>query len=704
MGSNLEISPGETSYISGGLDGSIVNSGGTRNISGGPTGVADFNRDTSLHIVCPSTLTQTDLNNVDFNFKLWMDVSYYSTFSAIIFNTPGSQPSNGKFVVYLKDNTLIVDCGSIDSPQIKAVDISALSQQIVDVKIKTTPTSGGRDIDYIMINDVSRNLLPVSSTVGVFDVFKIGLLGNPAFPQFQYPLYNATIWDIDIPGRHHWTGYPSGNTNDAWVDQIAVDTSAIGNLTLSPSDTPNIIEISGGYIPPKPPKNAPELYRPLDNSIIDGLDTSLAWLSVSDASSYWLWVDDSTGFASLVYDVSGLLNLYYDVSSLNAGTDYYWKVAGVNQYGVGPWSEVRKFSTASMNIPFIAYGGISGDAGYTLDIGDNWIDVSFGPYISDYILLGGQAYGQNRNSIMWRDLQHIILQGRIQSDNDTLLKYSSDAGQNWSSTIRLTNKKSAYYCNWVPDDGSVRTMGWGQSSISRDYGATWNDVSLLATPVSFSVSDSGQYLYAGSAADSKIYQSDNYGESFTVGIDVAGVHMYVTCDESGQYAGGGYGAYSNQVAFTDDYGSSWSILGAQGRIHINPDATRIIFYNESSTGVFYVSTNYGSSWSAVASPFDSSALYATVFMETLDGSIYLHQSNQRKFCRLNPNADGFEVFTMDNSIWGFAISAFGRGVVYGTEPTYTPYKIFYSDDYEDFSSWTEIYSSNTKHPRYLTCQ
>jgi len=905
MAQDLQILPGGTSYIGGGLDGSILNSGGTRNISGGPSGVADFDRDTSIAVICPSTLN-LNLYNEDISFNMYLDVSNFSTLSFMINNAgPGTTPSQSTLIVYLTGNYLCIDLGG-GTGHPGRVDITDFAEQIVNVKFKRQNGSQHADLVYVMFNDVSQNLTNLTSSIGLFDFFKIGTGGNPTVPQFQYPMFNGTFWDIDFPNLHHWKGYPAGNTNAAWVDEISVDGSVISNLNIGqinneisvldftgneylyflddpsseinyskkvtfnlwldnssgysgtadiinfygnnppgssdadvlsirmdgslihlsaqypwggplyaiaedynnqvlnlevnkgtksiesfkingvtqtplydasilsitdafmfglnlsnatiwdikiydtssagelthhwpgypngntdaawvdqigtadpcvltfsgdPSvrqigtliEAPNKLQITGGLIPPGPPKNAPILYKPFDTSIIGNTDPSVAWYSVSDASSYWLQVDDDPAFGSLLYDVSGITNLYYNLSGLDNSTAYYWRARSINPYGVSPWSETWEFYTPSAEFPFIALGSASDSGYYTTDIGQNWTLADFSPYSTNLSLINGQSFGQNRNSAMWRDKLHIILGSRNAADNHIILLNSSDGGYNFS--LSEVSNINVYYSTWVPEDGSVRLHGWSIGAISKDFGASWENITLASgrSAVNYASSYSGEYVYAGTASFAGVQNSSDYGQNW-VDHDFNGSHMIVTCDDSGQYVGGGYGAYGNDVPFSNDYGNTWIKLvsGTQGRIMISPDATRMIFNNEASSG-YYVSSNYGASWSNVASPWSDGQNTGTSYYETLDGSIYLERAYQDKIVQLNAANNGFSSILLypDTSIHGHAISAFGRGMIYSTPNTAAPYEVYYS---QDLSTWTQIFTSDVSWYGYLTCQ
>lgn len=353
-------------------------------------------------------------------------------------------------------------------------------------------------------------------------------------------------------------------------------------------------------------------------------------------------------------------------------------------------------------IPFISIGTLSGVAYTSTDLGENWNDVSFGPYTANYTAFSSFAVLSTPQNIMTRDRERVVIMSRNSANNNGLYNLSRDGGKTFDPA-EDTGYDYGQYPSWTLD-GSLRIGGWNGTNVqSADKGETLEDLVLPSSriAVNFASSDGGQYVYGGIGAVGDIYYSSDYGNSWsTFNAGGSGSHMIVSCDSTGQYVTGGYGALNNDTYLSTDYGSSFSKLGDEGKAIITRDAGTIIFNNESSAGVFYCSTDQGSTFYQIASQFDSSSVIDVQYMDTNDNEIYLTKTNQKKILKLNSTKDGFEVYEVDNNIFGFSVSPFGRGAVYSNYNTQTPYKVWHT---YDFVTWTEIYSSNTYHARYLNC-
>lgn len=86
------------------------------------------------------------------------------------------------------------------------------------------------------------------------------------------------------------------------------------------------------------------------------LTQELSWLATPGASSYNLYL--SSAYPPAYY--TNTASTTCTVSSLNPGTTYYWYVEAVNDAGVGPASEIRRFDTlvpAPSNLGFSLGGG-----------------------------------------------------------------------------------------------------------------------------------------------------------------------------------------------------------------------------------------------------------------------------------------------------------------------------------------------------------
>ena len=96
----------------------------------------------------------------------------------------------------------------------------------------------------------------------------------------------------------------------------------------------------------------------------------LNWTTLSGASSYTVFWDNSTGVSSSSNVITSVSNDNYTHSSLDNGTTYYYKVAGVNSYGTGTLS-----SEVSASTPLPAPANLSATAGNKL-VALDWDNVS----------------------------------------------------------------------------------------------------------------------------------------------------------------------------------------------------------------------------------------------------------------------------------------------------------------------------------------
>jgi len=115
----------------------------------------------------------------------------------------------------------------------------------------------------------------------------------------------------------------------------------------------------------------------------------LNWTTLSGASSYTVFWDNSTGVSSSSNVITSVSNDNYTHSSLDNGTTYYYKVAGVNSYGTGTLS-----SEVSASTPLPAPANLSTTAGYK-QIALAWDNVSGA---SSYTVYWDNATGVSTSS------------------------------------------------------------------------------------------------------------------------------------------------------------------------------------------------------------------------------------------------------------------------------------------------------------------
>jgi hypothetical protein len=78
------------------------------------------------------------------------------------------------------------------------------------------------------------------------------------------------------------------------------------------------------------------------------VSTALRWVKATGAIRFRVQVATDSGFVTpLLDDTSSTLFGALAVSKLAAGTKYFWRVCGISSVGLGPWSPVSVFATAT---------------------------------------------------------------------------------------------------------------------------------------------------------------------------------------------------------------------------------------------------------------------------------------------------------------------------------------------------------------------
>lgn len=97
---------------------------------------------------------------------------------------------------------------------------------------------------------------------------------------------------------------------------------------------------------PAPPA-APNLVSPPDAQINVSLTPLMDWDNTPGASSYRIQIATDGAFTNIVKDTSGILTSEYQVlgGTLNANTQYFWRVNAVNPGGTSVYSSTFKFIT-----------------------------------------------------------------------------------------------------------------------------------------------------------------------------------------------------------------------------------------------------------------------------------------------------------------------------------------------------------------------
>jgi hypothetical protein len=98
--------------------------------------------------------------------------------------------------------------------------------------------------------------------------------------------------------------------------------------------------------PPPPPPPPPLPVFPADGAAFLPLSVQLRWAVTSGASGYQLQMSSDSLFATLLVNDSTLADTSRMLTDLAGGTAYHWRVRAWNTGGPGPFSPLRRFSTA----------------------------------------------------------------------------------------------------------------------------------------------------------------------------------------------------------------------------------------------------------------------------------------------------------------------------------------------------------------------
>ena len=93
------------------------------------------------------------------------------------------------------------------------------------------------------------------------------------------------------------------------------------------------------------------LESPLDEAVEVDLEPELIWTIPTRATSFNLQVALDENFSTVLVSETGLTEVSFTLPQLDPATDYFWRVQGQNQDGVGDWSETRTFTTIGVEPP-----------------------------------------------------------------------------------------------------------------------------------------------------------------------------------------------------------------------------------------------------------------------------------------------------------------------------------------------------------------
>ena len=183
----------------------------------------------------------------------------------------------------------------------------------------------------------------------------------------------------------------SATENNTLVDvifsagaDIVAGTYPIDVIATSDIRTQSVTFNVSTYSPTFTPIN---LTFPVDQSVLDGLKTTLQWQKQDNAVSYKVEVATDQGFSDLVIN-SIVVTDFLSVTGLQRETDYYWRVTPINSCGVATAGNVYRFTTPNLfqaqNLPVTIVSDQPNSISSTISISENLVitDINVGVDIS----------------------------------------------------------------------------------------------------------------------------------------------------------------------------------------------------------------------------------------------------------------------------------------------------------------------------------
>lgn len=168
----------------------------------------------------------------------------------------------------------------------------------------------------------------------------------------------GTIGDYSGTVALSATGQPAGVSTNFDPASVAVPGASDLTLTIASSASAgaSIITVTGNdgddtierelaLLLDDPLTSGPSLSAPGDGASDLTLTPTFTWVALSNVTEYRIQVATDAGFSDLVHDevVEGTSFAVED--ELATGTEYFWRVSGINLCGDGEWSDVFSFTT-----------------------------------------------------------------------------------------------------------------------------------------------------------------------------------------------------------------------------------------------------------------------------------------------------------------------------------------------------------------------
>ena len=188
---------------------------------------------------------------------------------------------------------------------------------------------------------------------------------------------------VVAPGDAFWT---------LTVDETA--TAGSFSITLSGDDGEELRQVELGLLLEQPVTTAPQLLAPADAIAHITTTPMFEWQAITEVGDYRIQIAEDADFFQLVVDEIIEGTVFSPDPELETGTEYFWRVQGINLCDGGPWSDIRSLTTrlepvaefSTSRFHFDLLGGLSdeqiltisntGTGNLTFDVSSDEVNLS----------------------------------------------------------------------------------------------------------------------------------------------------------------------------------------------------------------------------------------------------------------------------------------------------------------------------------------
>ncbi len=257
------------------------------------------------------------------------------------------------------DTLLVTDIHSDNgdfTPDISSFALPGASGRIIKVRLHPSSAGSTTAILSISSNDTAHPTTDVALRVNVFPLAPI--LVSPGSGATNQSITPTLTWNSIGASSYRLQVGNSSFTTVVYEDSTITDTSRqVGPLANSTSYywrvSGKVNGLNSQYSQSRSfstivaAPSPPVLLYPANDAIDQLAPLSLGWSHSGSADTYHLQISKDPLFVSTVVDDSLLADTSREIGALEADVKYYWRVQAKNIGGIGAWSSVWNYLTAS---------------------------------------------------------------------------------------------------------------------------------------------------------------------------------------------------------------------------------------------------------------------------------------------------------------------------------------------------------------------